>query len=56
MKKTLNTIKSIIIVLSVYFAWLIIISPPEYSDTAPIQPIPFTILSIYIWNRLFKNK
>lgn len=54
-EKTKNFFKKLILILSVYFSWLIILYDP-YSDSLPFQPIPFTILTIYIWNSLHKNK
>ncbi len=55
MKRILYLGKRLIILLSVYFFWLTLIYPIEYTDMAALQAVPFTILSLYMWKRLYKN-
>jgi hypothetical protein len=61
MKEKLKSwFKNIILILSVYFSWIVFLPTPNtiYSDSAPsfVSSIPLTILTIYIWNSLHKNK
>lgn len=53
-KNIYNWLKIIVLILSVYFAWKIIIGD-DYRHTRRFAPIPFTIITIYVWRR-FINK
>jgi hypothetical protein len=56
-KKYLNWIKKIILILSIYFVWLVIIDGNDYGDPELFSPIPFTIITVYVWNKFIaKNK
>lgn len=46
----MEKIKVIIIILSVYFSWLVILN--SSNDTALFEPIPLTILTIYVWKQI----
>ena len=54
MQNKVYWLKIIVITLSVYFSWLIILDTSSYDDTAPFKPIPFTILTIYVWKKINK--
>jgi len=58
-EKFKNRFKNFILILSVYFIWIVIFTElvsKHDSDVVPYYAIPFTILSIYIWNNVYKNK
>ncbi len=49
-------LKKIILVVSVYFIWTVILKDPQdYNDYNTLYAIPFTIISIYIWKILNKK-
>ena len=49
-------IKIIVLAVSVCIGWAIILGDSsKYEDDAIFRAIPFTILTIYVWNRLNKN-
>lgn len=56
MKQSLKWFKIFIIIVSVYFIWMIIINEREYSDTKLLTPIPFTIITVYVWRRFMARK
>ena len=56
-EKIKNFSKNIVLLLSVYFVWAIVLDEltSAYLDDAYLYAIPFTILSIFIWNKLDQN-
>jgi hypothetical protein len=54
MKNFFRWLRIIILILSVYFAWSVIIEKPN-SDAIALAPIPFVILTIYVWKELIKK-
>lgn len=54
MKKILSLVNKIILVLSVYLTWTVILYEP-YDDMLLLEAIPFTIVTIYVWKFLTKK-
>lgn len=50
-------IKKIVLIISVYAVWNILLSSfiYHYSDDEMFAAIPFTILTIYVWDNLRKK-
>jgi hypothetical protein len=52
-KKMFLLIKKLIIVLSVFSSWVIVVGDSSgYESDAALRAIPFTTLSIYVWKCL----
>lgn len=52
--KTIYWFKVAVIILSVYFSWITILYGFFNDDSAVLEAIPFTILTVYVWRE--KNK
>lgn len=50
-KKLLYRLKNPILILSLYFIWMVIIGEDQYGDPRVFSPVPFTIITIYVWRR-----
>lgn len=46
--------KTLVLILSLNFVWAVIIDE-SFLEESFYTAIPFTILTIYVWNRLNKN-
>jgi len=56
MKNIGSKLKKIVIVLSVYFSWIVILNKFAYgiSEDTIFESLPLTILTIYVWKNLNK--